>query len=109
MDSLEYLVNWSVTCDPGLLSLDAWTGDDFTFVFQGLPGKDGLLGRKGDKGEFGAVGLRGIKVKASVIAGNIKWISFQLDILVTENGSFVYRARLSFIYMNRVTKLPIRR
>ncbi|CAG06790.1 unnamed protein product, partial [Tetraodon nigroviridis] len=29
--------------------------------YLGLPGKDGLLGRKGDKGEFGAVGLRGIK------------------------------------------------
>lgn len=33
---------------------------------------DGLPGRKGDKGEFGTVGLRGIKVKASVMSGSIK-------------------------------------
>lgn len=59
-------------------------------VFQGLPGKDGLLGWKGDKGEFGAIGLRGIKVKASATAGNIKWISFQPDILVTKTWKRVF-------------------
>lgn len=47
-------------------------GGDFSFVFQGMPGTDGLLGRKGDKGELGVVGLRGTKVKAPIMAGGIQ-------------------------------------
>lgn len=69
MASLEYLVNRSVIRDPARLSVADRTGDDFSFVFQGLPGKDGVLGRKGEKGELGVVGLRGIKVKASIMSG----------------------------------------
>lgn len=61
-----------MTPNPGLLSLEDWTGDDFSFVSQGLPGTDGILGRKGEKGELGVVGLRGIKVKASLMTGSIK-------------------------------------
>lgn len=70
MASLEYLVNRCVIRDPARLSVADWTRDDFSFVFQGLLGKDGVLGRKGEKGELGVVGLRGIKVKASITSGD---------------------------------------
>lgn len=69
-------MNRSVTRDSARLSLADRTGDDFAFVFQGMPGTDGLLGRKGDKGELGVVGLRGTKVKASIMAGSIQRICF---------------------------------
>lgn len=49
MASLESLVNRSVICDPGLLSFDAPTGDDFAclsgFAWEGWAA--GLEGRQG--------------------------------------------------------------